>query len=34
MFTESVKVKGNLEVILLDQSGIQKDYRKIENLAK
>ena len=32
MFTESVKVKGNLEVILLDQSGIQKDYRKIENL--
>ena len=32
MFTESVKIKGNLEVILLDQSGIQKDYRKIENL--
>ncbi len=32
MFTESVNVKGNLEVILLDQSGNQKDYRKIENL--
>ena len=32
MFTESVSLKGNLEVILLDQSGIQKDYRKIENL--
>ena len=32
MFTESVSLKGNLEVILLDQNGIQKDYRKIENL--
>lgn len=32
MFTESVNVKGNLEVILLDQSGNQKDYRKIDNL--
>ena len=32
MFTESVSLKGNLEVILLDQNGIQKDYRKIENV--
>jgi hypothetical protein len=32
MFTESVSLKGNLEVILLDQNGNQKDYRKIENL--
>ena len=32
MFTESVSLKGNLEVVLLDQNGIQKDYRKIENL--
>ena len=32
MFTESVNLKGNLEVILLDQNGIQKDYRKIENV--
>jgi hypothetical protein len=32
MFTESVSMRGNLEVILLDQNGIQKDYRKIENL--
>jgi len=32
MFTESVSIKGNLEVILLDEKGIQKDYRKIENL--
>ena len=32
MFTELVNVKGNLEVILLDQNGNQKDYRKIENL--
>jgi hypothetical protein len=32
MFTESVNVKGNLEVILLDQSGNQKDYRKVDNL--
>ena len=32
MFTESVSIKGNLEVILLDENGIQKDYRKIENL--
>ena len=32
MFTESVSIKGNLEVILLDEKGIQKDYRKIDNL--
>ena len=32
MFTESVKVKGNLEVILLDETGKQKDYRKVNNL--
>jgi len=32
MFTESVSIKGNLEVILLDENGNQKDYRKIENL--
>ena len=32
MFTESVSIKGNLEVILLDEKGIQKDYRKINNL--
>ena len=32
MFTESVSLKGNLEVILLDEDGIQKDYRKVENL--
>lgn len=32
MFTESVNVKGNLEVILLDHLGNQKDYRKIDNL--
>ena len=29
MFTESVSLKGNLEVILLDQNGNQKDYRKV-----
>ena len=32
MFTESVSIKGNLEVILLDEKGMQKDYRKIDNL--
>jgi len=32
MFTELVNIKGNLEVILLDVNGIQKDYRKVENL--
>lgn len=32
MFTESVSIKGSLEVILLDDKGIQKDYRKIDNL--
>ena len=32
MFTELVNVKGNLEVILLDENGIQKDYRNVENL--
>ena len=32
MFTELVNVKGNLEVILLDENGIQKEYRKVENL--
>ena len=32
MFTESINVKGNLEVILLDETGRQKDYRKINNL--
>jgi hypothetical protein len=32
MFTESINVKGNLEVILLDETGKQKDYRKINNL--
>jgi hypothetical protein len=32
MFTESINVKGNLEVILLDESGNQKDCRKVNNL--
>ena len=32
MFTESVNVKGDLEVLLFDENGIQKDYRKINNL--
>jgi hypothetical protein len=32
MFTESVSIRGNLEVILFDEKGIQKDYRKIDNL--
>jgi len=32
MFTESINVKGNLEVILLDENGHQKDYRKVKNL--
>jgi hypothetical protein len=32
MFTESVSVKGNLEVILLDANGSQKDFRKVDNL--
>ena len=32
MFTESINVKGNLEIILLDESGKQKDYRKVNNL--
>jgi hypothetical protein len=32
MFTESIKVKGNLEVVLLDENGTQKDYRKVNNL--
>ena len=32
MFTESINVKGNLEVILLDETGAQKDYRKVNNL--
>jgi hypothetical protein len=32
MFTESVKIKGNLEVTLLDESGTIKDSRKINNL--
>ena len=32
MFTELVNVKGNLEVILLDENGHKKDYRKVNNL--
>ena len=32
MFTESINVKGNLEVILLDETGKQKDYRQVKNL--
>ena len=32
MFTESINVQGNLEVLLLDENGLQKDYRKINNL--
>jgi hypothetical protein len=32
MFTESINVKGNLEIILLDETGKQKDYRKVNNL--
>jgi hypothetical protein len=32
MFTESVNVKGNLEVVLLDETGKQKDYRQVKNL--
>ena len=32
MFTESVSIKGNLQVVLLDENGHQKDYRKVNNL--
>jgi hypothetical protein len=32
MFTESINVKGNLEVLLLDENGLQKDYRQVKNL--
>lgn len=32
MFTESVKVKGKLEIVLLDETGVQKDYRNVDNL--
>ena len=32
MFTESVNIKGNLEVILLDENGNKKDYIKVNNL--
>lgn len=32
MFTESVNVKGDLEIRLFDENGNQKDYRKINNL--
>lgn len=32
MFTESVNVKGDLEIHLFDENGFQKDYRKINNL--
>ena len=32
MFTESVNINGNLEVILLDENGNKKDYRKVNNL--
>jgi hypothetical protein len=32
MFTESVNIKGNLEVVLLDENGTQKDFRKVNNL--
>jgi len=32
MFTESINVKGNLEILLLDENGKQKDYRKVNNL--
>ena len=32
MFTESINVKGNLEIILLDENGLQKDYRQVKNL--
>lgn len=32
MFTESVSIKGNLQVVLLDDNGIQKDYRQVKNL--
>lgn len=32
MFTESVKILGNLDVTLLDSDGIVKDTRSIKNL--
>jgi hypothetical protein len=32
MFTESVTIKGNLEVALYDESGAIKDSRKVNNL--
>ncbi len=32
MLTESINIKGNLEVVLLDEMGLQKDYRKVNNL--
>lgn len=32
MFTESVSIKGNLQVILLDEKGIEKDSRQVKNL--
>ena len=32
MFTESVTIKGNLQVTLLDEAGVIKDSRKVNNL--
>jgi hypothetical protein len=32
MFTESVSIRGNLQVVLLDENGLQKDYRQVKNL--
>jgi hypothetical protein len=32
MFTESVTIKGNLEVALFDETGVKKDSRKVNNL--
>jgi len=32
MFTESVSIKGNLQVVLLDTNGLQKDIRQVKNL--
>lgn len=32
MFNETVCMKGNLEIVLLDDQGIQKDIRQVNNL--
>ena len=32
MITESITLKGTLQVLVLDENGIQKDVRNIDNL--